>query len=272
MPTMATGPCPNKVVISARDVGVSFRFQGRRQTMTQRFGNLLRGRTTSFWALRNLSFDVNHGEAFFVIGRNGAGKTTLLKVMAGTMVSDTGSLTINGQISAFLSMGLGFCLQLSGLDNIDLSLRFMGADSKDLPALRENIVDFAQLGAFLESPVSTYSAGMRARLAFAIATSVEPEILIMDEVINAGDEEFREKCHIRMEKMLTAAKAVIVCTHNLSHVEAVATRVMWIEQGEIRGIGEPEEIVNKYREFIRMVRNNPMYDLENRQKRICSSK
>lgn len=255
-------------VISARDIGVKFSIYGARQSMKQRLVNRFFRPKVSFWALHNMTFDVYHGEAFFVIGRNGAGKTTLLKVMAETLFPDTGTLTIFGEVTGFLSMGLGFRQDLSGHDNVELSLKLMGVPGREIRGLQSEIAEFTQLGMFLDAPVSRYSSGMRARLAFAIATSITTEILIMDEVINAGDEEFKGKCQARLDDMLAKAKAVVICTHNLQNAQTMASRVMWIEQGELMGIGEPKEMVGEYREFVRTVQADPLYDLKASQRRL----
>lgn len=255
-------------VIEARGIGVRFSIYGRRQSTKKRVINWLLRPKRSFWALRDVSFSINHGEIFYIIGRNGAGKTTLLKVMAETLFPNAGQLTIWGEVTAFLSMGLGFRMDLSGSDNMEVALQFLGVPGGRIPELRKEIAEFTQLGDFLEMPVKHYSSGMKARLGFAIATSVDPEILLMDEVISAGDEEFRGRCQERLDQMLSKAKAVVICTHNLPNAEAMGTRVMWIEQGEIRAIGDPKEVVNEYRRFIRAVREDPFYDLKAREGRL----
>ena len=259
----------NVPIIETHDIGVRFSIYSGCQTMKNRLRNRFLRPRLSFWALRNISFTVSQGEVFFVIGRNGAGKTTLLRVIGETLFPDVGSVTVWGEITAFLSMGLGFRPELSGDDNMELALQFMDVARRDIPRFREEIIEFAQLGEFIHMPAKNYSAGMKSRLAFAIATSVEPEILIMDEVINAGDEEFRGKCEERLEQMLRKAKAIVVCTHNLRNAEAMADRVMWIEQGEIRALGDPKEVVKEYRAFIKRVRRDPFYDLKARERRLC---
>lgn len=261
----------NLPVIQVEDVGVTFSIYGGRQTIKNRLLNRFFRPKRSFWALRNISFTVYQGEAFFVIGRNGAGKTTLLKVIAETLLPDAGQVTVWGKISAFLSMGLGLRPDFSGTDNVELGLRFMDVARADIPRFREEIIEFTQLDDFIDMPVKHYSAGMKARLAFAIATCVEPEILIMDEVIGAGDEEFRERCQERLDRMLQRAKAIVICTHNLPNAIAMGNRVMWIEQGEIRAIGEPRAVVEEYRDFSTSVRRDPFYDLKSREKRICAA-
>ncbi len=261
----------NVSIVQVEDVGVTFSIYGGRQTIKNRLLNRFFRPRRSFWALRNISFTVYQGEAFFVIGRNGAGKTTLLKVIGETLLPDVGKVTVWGNITAFLSMGLGFRPDLTGNDNMELALQFMDVTRADIPRFREEIIEFTQLDDFIDMPVKNYSAGMKARLAFAIATCVEPEILIMDEVLNAGDEEFREKCQERLNRMLQKAKAVVICTHNLGNALAMGDRVMWIEQGEIRAVGEPQAVVDEYRDFSRFVWRDPFYDLKAREKRICAA-
>ena len=175
---------------------------------------------------------------------------------------DIGSLVVNGKINAFLSMGLGFRPELNGYDNINLSLAFMGFDKFKIKELTGSIEDFCRLGKYLNSPVKYYSAGMKARLAFSIATSVDPDILIMDEVINAGDEEFRERCGERVKNMMATAQAVVIATHNMRQVSDLADTVIWIEKGKMAFIGEPKEGIKRYVEFVAKVRANPFYELE----------
>lgn len=254
--------------ISSNNVGIKFRDYGgrkRRPTIKQRVKRVLSSRNAYFWALKDITFDLPYGEVLCIIGRNGAGKTTLLKTLGGILPPDSGVLHVNGKINAFLSMGLGFRPELNGYDNINLSLAFMGFHKKEIIELTKSIEDFCCLGKYLNSPVKYYSAGMKARLAFSIATSVEPDILIMDEVINAGDEEFRERCNERVKNMMETAQAVVIATHSMPQVLALADTVMWIEKGKMVFMGNPKEGVDKYVEFIKEVRKNPFYELENKE-------
>jgi ABC-type polysaccharide/polyol phosphate transport system ATPase subunit len=251
--------------IMAIDIGVKFKNYGmKRPSLKQRlFSAVKNGKQRYIWALRDISFNVKPGEIFFVIGRNGAGKTTLLRVLAQTLLPNTGHLEINGGINAFLSMGLGFRPILSGTDNILLSLTFMGLSREQSKELLPSIIEFSQLGHYINAPIKYYSAGMKARLAFAVATAVEPDILVMDEVINAGDEEFREKSRQKVNQILESARAVIIATHNLENVIKMGSRAMWIEKGVMQNIGDPAEVVRDYREFVKTVRKDPLYDLRN---------
>lgn len=257
---------PPEPVVQAEDLGVCFRVADGSS------GKGIASRWAiprkPFWALRDVSFTVNHGEMFFVLGRNGAGKTTLLRVLAETLEPDTGTLRFAGNVTAFISMGLGFQNDLSGKDNLEFALTLMGVDRDEFPERRAEIDAFTKLGPFLDMPVNTYSAGMRARLGFAIATSVEPEVLIMDEVISAGDEQFREAAQKRLEAMLGKARAIIVATHNLNRVLEQGSRAMWIEAGRVQATGDPHHVVHHYYEFVKALNNDPFYDAKARLSRF----
>ncbi len=266
--TNETNTDPLAPVIEVESVGVCYRVADGQTHKSDLITRLFKPKQP-FWALRDVTFTVRHGEMFFIIGRNGAGKTTLLKLLAETLLPDAGTLRFYGEITAFLSMGLGFQAELSGQDNLELSLTLMGVPQSAFPKMREEILEFTQLGPFLDMPVKTYSAGMKARLGFAIATCIEPEVLIMDEVINAGDEQFREAASQRLDRMLGKARAIIIATHNLHQAATQAQRVMWIESGHVMAIGDPAEVVEQYRAFIVAVRNDPFYDANARQARFA---
>lgn len=272
-PPLTETPDPAAVdaapVIEAQGVGVCFRVTDGQSHKSDLITRWVKPRKP-FWALRDVSFQVNHGEMFFIIGRNGAGKTTLLKVLAETLLPDAGTLRFRGAVTAFLSMGMGFQAELSGHDNLELALTLMGVPRGEFPEKREEIDSFTQLGPFLDMPIKTYSAGMKARLGFAIATSIQPEVLIMDEVINAGDEQFREAAKTRLSVMLDTARAIVVATHNMNQVLEQGHRAMWIEAGQVQAVGEPRIVVQQYREFIKAVRNDPFYDLKARQSRFAA--
>lgn len=256
---------PRKDPIIVKDLGIRFHDYGgvkKRPSLRRRLFAMLQGKSRLFWALKDVNFNVEHGDVLCIIGRNGAGKTTLLKVLARILTPDTGAVYIDGETSAFLSMGLGFQSDLSGYENINLSLAFKGFNRTQINDILPKIESFSQLGGYLSAPVRIYSAGMKARLAFSIATSVDPDLLIMDEVISAGDEEFRQRCAVRIKELLASARAVVFATHNMQQVLNLATRVMWIEKGVVVFLGEPHEGVKKYQEFIQNVRNDPFYDLE----------
>ena len=280
-PAAAGAPGPAGLpVVDARGVSVRYTLYGTGQgdgaatadqptapSKSDLINRVMRRRST-FWALREVSFEVMPGDLFFVIGRNGAGKSTLLKVLAETLLPDAGEVRIRGAATAFLSMGLGFRPDLTGYENMEMGLTLIGVPAREFPEKRRSVEQFTQLGRFLSVPTSTYSAGMRARLAFAIATCVEPEILIMDEAIGAGDEQFREAADERLKHLMTKARAIIVCTHSLPKVKAQATRVMWIEGGRVVQVGEPGEVVMAYQKFAHQLRNDPGYALRALEERM----
>ncbi|MEM8782844.1 MAG: ABC transporter ATP-binding protein [Planctomycetota bacterium] len=267
-PNAASSSKPPPPVVRAEGVGVCFRVANPQAAGRGIAGRWLKPRQP-FWALRDVSFEVPHGSMFFIIGRNGAGKTTLLRVLAETLEPDAGTLSFTGKVTAFLSMGLGFNPELTGKDNLEMALTLMGVDRATFPERRAEIDDFTKLGPFLDMPIKTYSAGMRARLGFAIATSVEPEVLIMDEVINAGDEQFREAARKRLQTMLGKARAIIVATHGLRQVTDQGHAAMWIEAGRVQACGKTEEVVTTYRRFVKAVRNDPFYDARARAARFA---
>ncbi|MEM9294831.1 MAG: ABC transporter ATP-binding protein [Planctomycetota bacterium] len=259
----------DSAVVSARNLGVRYTLYGagKNRYRIELLNRMLRAKRY-FWALRDVSFNVYPNESFFIIGRNGAGKSTLLRVLAETLLPDAGEVRVRGELTGFLSMGLGFQPDLSGYENIALALTLMNAPREQQPHRVADIEEFTQLGEFLNAPVATYSAGMKARLGFAIATTLEPDILIMDEIINAGDEQFREAARARLQAMTDKARGVIVCTHNLPQVLELAHRVMWIEGGKVQAIGDPADVVREYRQFAKAVKADPTHDLRVQQQRM----
>jgi len=239
------------VAIRAQDIGVKYGLRlGKkrtsiRQTFTQRFQ---RNQQTDFWALRHVSFQVRNGESLGVIGPNGAGKSTLLQILAGIILPSEGSVDVDGHVSSLLTLGVGFDAELSGIDNIRLAGAFMGLDHKVVEERLPSIVEYAELGQFIDVPIKTYSSGMRARLGFAIATSVEPDILLLDEVLSTGDAAFREKSKQRVGDLVREAKAIVLVTHDMNWVTEYCNRAMLIEQGGIVLEGEPQEVVDTHQE------------------------
>ena len=201
-----------------------------------------------FWALRSASFTVRRGESIGVIGPNGAGKSTLLLVLAGIITPSEGQVEVDGHISTLLSLSAGFDQELSGYDNIALAGALMGIPHETVQQITPEVVEFADIGAFIDAPLKTYSSGMRARLGFAIATAVDPDILLLDEVLQTGDEVFREKSRQRIISILTAAKAVVLVTHDMTWVTEFCTRAILIEDGRVTLDGSPEEVVQTHRE------------------------
>lgn len=200
-----------------------------------------------FWALRDLNLEVRRGERVGLIGRNGAGKSTLLRLISKAVTPTEGECTVVGAVQALMQLGTGFHPEFTGLQNIQASLAYHGLTERQIGATTGDIIDFAELHEFIDQPVKTYSAGMYARLAFAVATSIEPEILIIDEILGAGDAYFYGKCVARM-KQLTVDKGatVLFVSHDLPSVMALCDRALWIKSGRIVADGEPLKIVQAY--------------------------
>jgi teichoic acid transport system ATP-binding protein len=222
--------------------------------VTQNLGvrfSLRDGGEKPFWALKDISFSMTEGEIVGVIGPNGAGKTTLCRVLSGVLRADRGQVSVVGEITALLTLGMGFNDQLSGRDNIYLNGMMLGIPKKRLSDLYTDIVTFADLGKFIDEPVKQYSRGMRARLAFSVAAMIKPDIFIIDEVLSAGDMTFYEKASAKIQELIVQAKAVMVVTHNMDFVEKVCTRAILLDKGIIQFDGEPKEVVARYRHSLR---------------------
>jgi ABC-type polysaccharide/polyol phosphate transport system ATPase subunit len=240
---MSTDP---RIAISASDLGVRYNLRfTRKTTLRQSFSKALRRGSgdQSFWALRHLDLRVVHGESLAVIGPNGAGKSTLLQVLAGIITPSEGSVDVFGNVSSLLTLGAGFDQELTGRDNILLGGAFMGIDHREMARRLDGIIEFADIGEFMDAPLKTYSSGMRARLGFAIATSVDPDILLLDEVLATGDQVFRAKSKARVLELVKAAKAIVLVTHDMHWVTEFCNRAMLIERGAVILEGDPAEVV-----------------------------
>ena len=241
-----------QVAIEARNLGVQYSLRFTKKTTLHRtFTNLLRRdpeKTKTFWALRHVNFRLVHGESLAVIGPNGAGKSTLLQALAGIIQPSAGSIEVFGRVSSLLTLGAGFDQELTGRENILLAGAFLGIEPRQMAELVDPIVSFADIGDFIDAPIKTYSTGMRARLGFAIATSVDPDILLLDEVLATGDQVFRAKSRQRVLDIVQQAKAVILVTHDMNWVTEFCNRAMLLEKGRIIAEGDPEEVVNIHQE------------------------
>jgi homopolymeric O-antigen transport system ATP-binding protein len=209
------------------------------------------GVTKAFGAVKavdDVSLDVTAGSLTCLIGPNGAGKSTLLQVLAGILRPSEGRLEVRGAISGLLTLGAGFDDELSGSENILLGGAFLGLDDKVTRSLAPAIVEFADLGRFIDAPIKTYSSGMRARLGFAIATAVDPDILLLDEVLATGDATFREKSKARVIELVKAAKGVVLVTHDMTWVTEYCNRAILLEHGEVILEGSPEDVVHLHLE------------------------
>jgi len=244
-------------VIEVRDLGVRYSLRlTRKNTVRQSFANLLRRRDgpSSFWALRHVSFSLTKGESLAVIGPNGAGKSTLLQALAGIITPSEGQIDVRGQISSLLTLGAGFDAELTGRDNILLAGAFMGMDHREMARRIDSIIEFADLGQFIDAPIKTYSTGMRARLGFSIATAIDPDILLLDEVLATGDQVFRAKSQARVLELVRAAKGIVLVTHDMNWVTEFCNRAILLEQGHIVAEGDPAEVVAIHRDHSEQVK------------------
>ena len=206
---------------------------------------------TEFWALNDISFTVEKGDRVGVLGFNGAGKSTLLKVIAGVLKPTKGSVKVNGVIAPMLELGAGFDMNYSGKENIFLYGATMGYSRKFIEEKYNEIVEFSELGDFINVPVKNYSSGMRARLGFAIATAVEPEILILDEVLSVGDAKFRQKSEAKIRSMFDKGITVLFVSHSTQQVLNICNKAIILEKGKLIAQGDAEEICEKYNQMVK---------------------
>ncbi len=216
-------------------------------TLRGAFVNVFRKKTfESFYALKDISFEVKKGEFFGIIGRNGSGKSTLLKILAGVYVTDKGKVEINGLISPFLELGIGFNSELSGRDNIYLNATVLGLTKKEIDEKFDSIVSFSELERFIDQKLKNYSSGMSVRLAFSVAIHANRDILLMDEVLAVGDANFQSKCLEEFNRYKEMGKTIILVTHDIATIQKYCDRAVLLRNGEIEMIGNPEEVVNEY--------------------------
>ena len=199
-----------------------------------------------FIALNNISFDVNEGEILGIIGSNGSGKSTLLKILTGVCFKTSGELFIKGKVASILELGTGFNNELTGIENIYLNASIMGIGKEEINKIKDDIINFADIGEFINYPIKTYSSGMYARLAFAVAIHVNPDILIVDEILSVGDIEFQNKCMDKFKEFKSLGKTIIYLSHGLDAVQNYCEKAIWLEKGEIKEIGSAIEVVEKY--------------------------
>src|SRR3972149_969306 len=197
-----------------------------------------RGRHQEFWALRDVSFRAQVGSTIGIVGDNGAGKSTLLQLVAGTLTPPSGTLRVRGRVSAILELGSGFNPEFTGRENVLMGGSIMGISQREMERRFPEIVSFAEIGDFIDRPVRMYSTGMYLRLAFAVATSVDPDVLILDEALSVGDNYFTKKCIDRIERFRKAGKSILFCTHNLYQVWMICDYAIWLHEGQVAAQGE----------------------------------
>jgi ABC-type polysaccharide/polyol phosphate transport system ATPase subunit len=242
--------------IELRDVTQRFRIiRERSDTLRELFAKLRRRRTTyhDFEALKHISFRVDRGEMVGVVGRNGSGKSTILKVVAGVYAPTHGTVLVNGSIAPLIELGAGFHHELTGRENIELNGLLLGLSRKQVAERAARIIEFSELGDFIDAPVKQYSSGMYMRLAFSIATEVDPDILLMDEILAVGDSGFQQKCFERIQAFRDAGKTILFVSHDLHSVRRFCNRAILIHDGHLVEDGPPSAVISRYEELMAQI-------------------
>jgi ABC-2 type transport system ATP-binding protein len=250
--TSCSDPNQNTAIL-LDSISVKYRIPSESiKTLKEYLIQLIQGKIThkSFLALNQVSLEVQKGEIFGIVGRNGAGKSTLLKVISKVLIPSTGRVWIKGAISPLLQLGAGFHPELTGMENIYLNATLLGHSRDSVDEKLQGIIDFAEVGNFIQAPLRTYSSGMQARLGFAVATAWHPDILILDEVLSVGDVAFQQKCFDRMAGFRESGSTVLMVSHSIDQIRNHCQRAMWLNQGEIQAIGTAEDVSNAYRDHM----------------------
>lgn len=237
----------NNFAINVKNVSKLFYKQNQR-TFKEFLPALFGGRPTieSFWALRDVSFEVKKGETIGIVGPNGSGKSTLLKLIAGVSQPSQGKIEVNGKIAPLIELGAGFHPELTGRENVYLNGVILGLSKKKIASKFDEIVNFAELWDFIDQPIKHYSSGMYLRLAFAVAVHTEPEILLIDEILAVGDEGFQQKCFARLREFQEEGKTIVIVSHDLTSILQFSQRAFYIKSGNIMASGKPEKVINSY--------------------------
>lgn len=244
-----------KTVITANNVGMEFNLsQEKVDNLKEYFVKFLKReiRFQSFWALKNVSMEIERGDRLGLVGLNGAGKSTLLKLIAGVMKPTEGQIDVKGRISPLLTLGAGFDPDYTGRENIFLNGSLLGHSRKFIESKFDEIVEFSEIGDFIDVPLKNYSSGMRARLGFSIATAVQPEILILDEVLSVGDAKFQEKSRQKMNSLMEGQVTILFVSHSTDQVRKICDKAIWLEKGKLITQGPVDEVCDVYEKFIQL--------------------
>ncbi len=237
-------------VISFENISVRYRVPRERITSIKEYAIRWVTRRLSahdeFWALSNVNFEIQRGEIFGIIGRNGAGKSTSLKLIARVLTPTNGRILVRGSVAPLIELGAGFNYELTGRENIFLNGALLGHTKREMESLLPRIIDFAEIGDFLDAPLRTYSSGMVARLGFSVATCVRPDILLVDEVLAVGDMRFQEKCMQLMNQYHEMGTTIVFVSHAMQTVSGFCQRAVWLEEGQVKAVGSSKEIVEQY--------------------------
>jgi lipopolysaccharide transport system ATP-binding protein len=250
-------PPPTQAVIQVSDLVKLYRrttagdqFRTLKSALVERSLTRHLKREEAIVALEGIDFTVGPGEAFGVVGGNGSGKSTLLKLVAGMLQPSSGKITVAGRVAAMIELGAGFHPEISGRENVFINGAVLGLSRKEIQRRYKDIVEFSGLGDFMEEPVKNYSSGMYVRLGFAVAIHTDPDVLLVDEVLAVGDEAFAHRCLRRIEEFLATGKTLLFVSHSLDLVEGICDRVLWLEGGRQRRVGEPRRVIDAYRQEV----------------------
>ena len=239
-----------KHAIEVKDLVISYQ-NLKKTSIKKTLLHLKRQKPDRFVAVKGISFYVREGEILGIIGKNGSGKSTTLNALAGIFSPDSGSIDLNGHSISLLSIGVGFIREMTGRENITLSGMLLGFTEEQVKAKEQEIIDFAEIGEFIDMPVRTYSSGMYSKLAFSITAILETDIMLIDEVLSVGDQKFKKKSYEKMKSLISNKdRTVIIVSHSLDTLEELCDTVMWMHDGQIRRIGEPKPVLEEYVDFM----------------------
>lgn len=241
----------DEVAIEVRDLKIGYK-NIKAYSIKKSLLKLKKVHVDEFMAVKGISFDVTKGEILGIIGKNGSGKSTTLRAIAGIFSPDEGTIDLKGHTVSLLSIGVGFQKEITGRENILLSGMLLGFSEAEIRERMDEIIEFAELGSFIDRPVKTYSSGMYSKLAFSITAVLETEIMLIDEVLSVGDAKFKNKSFKKMKELISNKdRTVVIVSHNINTLKALCDRVMWMHDGEIKKIGETEAILEEYQEFMK---------------------
>lgn len=241
----------NDIAIEVKDLTIGYK-NIQSYSIKKSLLKLKKARVEEFLAVKNVSFDVSKGEILGIIGKNGSGKSTMLKALAGIFSPDNGSIDLKGHTVSLLSIGVGFQKEVTGRENILLSGMLLGFSEEEIRAKMPDIIEFADLGQFIDMPVKTYSSGMHSKLAFSITAILETEIMLIDEVLSVGDARFKKKSYAKMKELIADHdRTVVIVSHNIDTLLELCDKVMWMHDGEIKRLGDPKEVLDEYQEFMK---------------------
>ena len=239
-----------KIALSVRDLHIFYR--GLKKTSIRSSWMRLKDKVEIFEALKGVSFDLEEGKILGIIGKNGSGKSTMLRAIAGIFSPDEGTIDLHGRRVSLLSIGVGFNKKLTGRENVYLSGMLLGFSEEQIAEKEKEIIDFADIGKFIDRPVKTYSSGMYSKLAFAITAILETDIMLIDEVLSVGDQRFKEKSYNKMKELISDdTRTVVIVSHSLSTIEELCDEVLWLNDGEMIEQGDPAEVLPRYTEFMK---------------------